>query len=216
MSTPKQASALIGVLGKQFSARAMIDVGSPEDTLIMTMLSARARDEQVLVVYGPLRKRFPTLQALAKADIRALERALDTMGLFRAKARLLKALARALLERHGGQVPRTMEELVELPGVGRKTASCVLWYAFGIPAIAVDTHVFRIAKRLGWAKGRTPEVVEQELRAFLPRDAWGEVNRVFVPFGRAICKSGVPRCEQCPAAAICPSARLAKRGTLAS
>lgn len=210
------AVTLIRVLGTQFPQKAMVDFGAPEDTLIATLLSARTRDEQVMAVYGPLRKRFPRLLDLAEATQAQLERALGTIGLFRAKAKAVRLLAAQLLDQHGGKVPTTMEELVQLPGVGRKTASCVLWYAFGIPAMAVDTHVFRIAHRLGWATSTTAEGVEKELKAYLPKAIWGEVNRVFVQFGRTICKPGLPRCEACPARDVCPYARARLRGTMAS
>lgn len=213
--TRAEAVRLIRVLAKRFPGKAMVDFGTPEDTLIATLLSARTRDEQVIAAYPRLRALFPTLSDLARAPIAALERAIGTIGLFRAKARAIKTLARILLDEHGGNVPKTMDALVRLPGVGRKTASCVLWYAFGVPAMAVDTHVFRIAHRLGWARGKDALAVEHELRAFLPPTVWGEANRVFVQFGRAICKSGVPLCEICPAVQLCPYAReRKKRGTL--
>ncbi len=208
------AVALIKALGKRFTHKAMVDVGTPEDTLIMTLLSARTRDEQVVALYGPLRERFPRLEDLACATQGELEAALGTIGLFRNKAKAVRLLAQQLLDEHSGQVPRTMEELLRLPGVGRKTASCVLWYAFGIPAMAVDTHVFRIARRLGWSRGATPEAVEQALMAYLPRETWGEVNRVFVPFGRAVCVPRTPKCDVCPAKQVCAYAQSRRRGTL--
>lgn len=208
------AVELIHVLGKQFPHKAMVDFGTSEDTLIATLLSARTRDEQVIAVYHPLRKRFPRLHDLAEATQAQLERALGSMGLYRSKAKAVRLLAAQLLDQYAGKVPNTMEDLIRLPGVGRKTASCVLWYAFGIPAMAVDTHVFRIAHRLGWVRGKTPEEVERELQLYLPKAIWGEVNRVFVQFGRTICKPGVPRCEICPARDVCPYARARRRGTM--
>lgn len=193
----------IKILAKQYTAKGMVDFGTPEDTLIATVLSARTRDEQVIKAYPGLRKAFPTLQDMAHAAPKDIQHYIRTVGFSYAKAGYLKGLATQLLERHAGQVPKTMEELVALPGVGRKTASCVLGYAFKQPAIAVDTHVYRIARRLGWAKGSTPEKVEDELKAQIPKDLWREVNRVLIPFGRDICKPGVPQCWRCPLAAIC-------------
>ncbi len=195
--------AAIELLQKLYTAKAMIDVGSPEDTLIMTMLSARTRDEQVIKAYPGLRKAFPTLKMLAEARPAAIRPYIAAVGLSQAKAKALNGLAKQLLEKHGGQIPKTMDELIELPGVGRKTASCVLGYAFKLPAIAVDTHVYRVAHRLGWAKGKTPEKVEEELKDQLPKNLWREVNRVFILFGRDICKPGVPQCWRCPLAPIC-------------
>lgn len=211
-----EAVHIIHELSRRYPGKAMVDFGTPEDTLIATLLSARTRDEQVLQVYGPLRTRFPALRDLAQASVQDLERSLGTIGLFRSKAKAVRQLARQLIERHAGRVPATMAELVELAGVGRKTASCVLWYAFGIPAMAVDTHVFRIAHRLGWAKGSTPERVESELKAYLPEALWGEVNRVFVRFGREFCRSQAPRCSVCPARKACPYAKRSARGTLST
>ena len=196
-------SEAIRLLAKRYTAKGMVDFGTPEDTLIATLLSARTRDEQVLKAYPGLRKAFPTLKDFARATPKAIEKYISTIGLYRAKAKAIQGLAILLLERHAGQVPRTMEELVELPGVGRKTASCVLGYAFKLPAIAVDTHVYRVARRLGWVQGTTAEKVETELKEGIPKPLWREVNRVLIPFGREICKPGVPQCWKCPLAKIC-------------
>ncbi len=198
-----EAVHIINELSRRYPGKAMVDFGTPEDTLIATLLSARTRDEQVLQVYGPLRMRFPTLRDLAQASVQDLERSLGTIGLFRSKAKAVRQLAQQLIERHAGRVPATMAELVELAGVGRKTASCVLWYAFGIPAMAVDTHVFRISKRLGWARGRNVVKVERELMQGVPEELWGTVNRIFVQFGRDVCKPIIPQCWRCPVRDLC-------------
>jgi len=178
-------------------------MGNAEDTLIATLLSARTTDIQVLRVYPGLRKAYPTLVSLAKAHESAIASKIASIGLFRNKAKAVKALAKKLLSDFSGNVPRTMEELVSLPGVGRKTASCVLAYAYKIPAIAVDTHVFRITHRLGWAKGKTAEQVEMELRDLVPQKSWININRSMVQFGRDICKPGTPQCYRCPVAKWC-------------
>lgn len=198
------SAGVIKSLAKIYTTKAMVDFGTAEDTLIATLMSARTRDEQVLLAYPRLRAKFPTLSDLASAPVVSIEKTIGTIGLFRAKARAIKGLAQILLEKYHGHVPQTMEELIKLPGVGRKTASCVLWYAFGIPAIAVDTHVFRLAHRLGWAKKATPEKVEKELALVVPRELWGEMNRVFVQFGRTICLPGKPKCWKCPVRELCP------------
>lgn len=182
----------------------MVDFGTPEDTLIATLLSARTRDEQVLSVYPGLRARFPTLQDLTQATWQEIAPFIKRVGFYRAKAKALHGLAQMLLEKHGGQVPQTMEELIELPGVGRKTASCVLGYAFHIPAVAVDTHVFRLSHRLEWAIGQTPEEVEQELKTRFPKRDWNEINRVGVQFGRTVCLPLRPKCWECPIREKCP------------
>ncbi len=203
-SSSSTVEQVLQILQASFTDPAMVSLPTPEDTLIATLLSARTRDEQVLAVYPSLRNRFPTLQAFAEATPEAIAHEIRSIGCYKTKARAIHALAKRVLTVYGGVIPQTMEDLVTLQGVGRKTASCVLWYGFGIPAMAVDTHVFRIAHRLGWAKGKTPEIVEQELCALIPRAWWGEMNRVSVPFGRAFCRAINPRCETCPVLAYCP------------
>lgn len=197
------ATHIVRTLQKTYTEKGMVDMGRAEDTLIATLLSARTTDVQVLKVYPGLRKQFPTLQDLADAKVADIAKLISSIGLYRNKAKAIKGLAQKLLTEFGGKVPKTMEQLVSLPGVGRKTASCTLWYGFGIPAMAVDTHVFRIAHRLGWAKGKTAEQVEQELLRSVPEELWGEVNRTFVQFGRDICKPGAPQCWRCPVAKWC-------------
>lgn len=179
-------------------------MGNPADTLLATLLSARTTDVQVLKVYPAFRKRFSSWQLLAKADVADIAKSISSIGLYRSKAKAIKGLAQKVLSDYGGKVPKTMEELITLPGVGRKTASCVLWYGFGIPAMAVDTHVFRIARRLGWSRGKTVEQVERDLTSFVPKRLWGDVNRTMVQFGRDVCVGGrKPQCWRCPVAKWC-------------
>ncbi len=190
-------------LGKKYPGTGMTDLGNPEDTLLATLLSAQTTDIQVLRVYPILRKRFPKLKDLANAKVRDIESCINSVGLYRTKAKAVKALARMLIGQYKGKVPSTMEELVKLPGVGRKTASVVLSFAFDKPAIAVDTHVFRIVRRLGWSKGKDPERVEQDLMKLVPPKLWSEINRSMVPFGRDICKAPNPQCWRCPVRQWC-------------
>ena len=201
-----KASAIrktIEILKRAYPGKGAVELDRPEDVLLATVLSARTRDEQVLKVYPKLRKAFPTLRSLASAKTGDIEKPLAEIGLFRAKARAMKGIAARLLAEHGGKVPKTREALVALPGVGRKTAACVLCYAFRIPAIAVDTHVQRIANRLGWTRTKRPEDTEQALMRLVPEDLWLHVNRVFVQFGRTTCLPGRPRCYACPVARFC-------------
>lgn len=197
------APHVVALLSKRYRNKPMVDLGRAEDTLFATVLSARTRDEQVLKLYPSFRKRFPSLPSLADADVQEIAASISTIGMYRNKAKFLKALAQTLIERHKGRVPRTMEELIALPGVGRKTASCVLSFAFGLPAVAVDTHVFRITRRLGWTKGMTPEAVEKDIKKLVPEKHWSEVNRTFVPFGRDVCRPGKPQCWRCPVSELC-------------
>ncbi len=198
-----RARKVIETLKQEFPGKGAVELDRPEDVLLATVLSARTRDEQVLKVYPKLRRRFPTLRSLAAARESAIAEELKEIGLYRAKAKAMKGIASVLLERHGGKVPKTRDALVALPGVGRKTANCVLCYAFKVPAIAVDTHVHRIANRLGWLKTKRPEDTEQALMRLVPKDLWLHVNRVFVQFGRSVCVPGRPRCYLCPVRHYC-------------
>lgn len=196
---------IIQALKRRYKQKPDMDLGNPDDSLIATILSARTTDAQVLKMFPGFRRKFPTWQKLAKADPSEIARSLSTIGLYRNKAKSLHLLAKRLLIDFKGQIPPSMEQMVTLPGVGRKTASCVLSYCFKIPAIAVDTHVFRIAKRLGWSLGATPEKVERDIKELLPEKYWNEVNRTMVRFGREICVAGQkPKCYLCPLAQWCP------------
>lgn len=200
----ESATLVIRALRKRYPQKADMDLGNADDSLLATIMSARTTDVQVLKIFPGFRKKFPTWKKLALADVNDIARSISTIGLFRNKAKSIKALAVRLVTDFGGEVPRTMGELVELPGVGRKTASCVLSYAFNVPAVAVDTHVFRIVHRLGWSNGKTPEKVEEDIKALLPKGTWNHVNRTMVRFGREICVGGrPPKCWMCPVAKWC-------------
>jgi endonuclease-3 len=195
--------AVMRTLKRRYPDRAASEKETPWEVILFTALTARSRDEQVEPVFRGLMRAYPTPAALADADVRDVMRRLRTIGLYRSKAKNIVALARALVERHGGKVPADLDALVALPGVGRKTASCTLVYAFGIPAVAVDTHVHRVVNRLGWVTQKTPEKTERALRAALPKRHWLDVNRVMVQFGRDICVPTTPKCWACPVAAWC-------------
>ncbi len=180
-----------------------MNLGDPADSLLVTLMSARTTDAQVLKIFPNFRKKFATWQSLANAKEDEIASAINTIGLYRNKSKSIKSLARKIITDHQGRVPGDMNELVALPGVGRKTASCVLSACFNKPAIAVDTHVFRIAHRLGWAKGKDAVTVEKELADLVPKKSWSDINRTFVHFGRDICKAGHPLCHKCPIEKYC-------------
>ncbi len=191
-------------LKRRYRAPAESAKGTPWECVLFTMLTARSRDDQVEGPFRALMRAYPTPQALSRAKVGDVAQVIRAIGLYRGKAKNAVALAKAVTDRHGGKVPADLDELVELPGVGRKTASCVLVYAFGIPAIAVDTHVLRIVNRLGWIREETPEKAERALRRVLPQKHWLDVNRVMVQFGRDICTPGAkPKCCACPVAKWC-------------
>jgi endonuclease-3 len=183
---------------------------SPYRTLIGTILSARSRDEMTAVITEALFKRFPTPRALARAKRRSVEKILRPIGFYRTKASYVVETARRI-EVGRGRIPKTLEELMELPGVGRKVANCVLVYAFGRPAIPVDTHVHRVSNRLGWIRTRTPEETERRLVRLVPRRLWPVVNETLVAHGKAVCRPIGPKCGECPVRSSCAQVGLRPR-----
>jgi len=169
----------------------------PFKVLIATILSHRTRDEKTEVAVERLFSAYATPEQMAEADIVRIRELIHPVGFYRVKAWTVRKVARMLLDRFGGRVPETVEELISLPGVGRKTANCVLVYGFGKPAIPVDTHVHRIANRLGLAKTKRPEETEAALAKAVDRKYWLTVNELFVKFGQTICRPVGPRCELC-------------------
>ncbi len=189
------------------------DRGSPFQVLISTILSAQTTDRTVDAVAPTLFSRFPTPQSLAGADIGEIEAIIHSTGFFHTKARHIIAASRAIARDFGGEVPRTLEELLTLPGVGRKTANIVLAHAFHIPGgIAVDTHVKRIAGRIGLSDETDPDRIEQDLTALYPRDLWGSINTVFITHGRTLCTARNPRCPECPVKGECRYYRNLRKG----
>ena len=180
---------------------------NPYELLVATILAAQCTDARVNLITEELFRRFPDAETLAAAETGEIEDYIKTCGLFRNKAKSLSQSARKLVEDYGGQVPHTMEELLTLPGVGRKTASVVLAFGFGIPAIPVDTHVKRVANRLGFAHSDDPVEVEMELRKRIKKEDWIESHHWLIWHGRRVCKAQKPRCSECVLSDLCPSAK---------
>ena len=176
----------------------------PFKILIATILSARTRDSSTEEVTKNLFSKYKTSREIANAPIEVLEKLVHKAGFYKVKAARIKEVSRIILEDFMGEVPRDFSELVSLPGVGAKTANCVLVYAFKIPAIPVDTHVHRIPNRLGWIKTAKPEQTERKLQEILPKSHWLRVNRLFVRFGQEVCLPIHPKCDSCSLNAICP------------
>ncbi|MDA8075361.1 MAG: endonuclease III [Actinomycetota bacterium] len=181
---------------------------NPFQLLVATILSAQTTDERVNLVTPDLFSAYPDADALAHADPTHLEGLIRSTGFFRSKARSLIGASRALVERFGGEVPSSMEDLVTLPGVGRKTANVVLSVAFGEPGFAVDTHVGRLSRRLGFTTSSDPEVVERDVEALVPPEELGALSLRLILHGRAVCVARKPRCGTCVLADVCPSAHL--------
>jgi len=197
--------------------RSFLEWDTPLDLLVATVLSARCTDAQVNRVTPVLFARCRTVSDYLELPRKELERLIHSCGTFHSKATYIHALSGKIQNNHRGVVPRTMEELTALPGVGRKTACIVLYGAFGLnEGIAVDTHVFRMARRLGLSRGKTPEKVEQDLMKLFPRTEWGRINALFISHGRAVCTGQRRKCEQCVFRKECPSSLTMRKGDLAS
>ena len=182
-----------------------LDFRTPLELLVATILSAQSTDKRINQVTPTLFARYPDAAAYAAADRAELEALLTPTGFFRAKTDALLKLGAALTERFGGEVPRTLDELVTLPGVGRKTANVVLGNAFGVPGITVDTHVGRLSRRFGWTTQTDPDKVEADLGALFPRRDWTQLCHHVIWHGRRRCHARNPACGVCPVARLCPS-----------
>lgn len=202
----ERALVIVKQLRKEFpGAKTALTHGSPFQLLIATILSAQCTDERVNMVTPVLFQRFHTPREFAAADPAELEEIIRSTGFFRMKAKNIIACAKALVERFGGEVPPRIEDMVTLPGVGRKTANVVLGQAFGIVSgIVVDTHVHRLAGRMGFSREKTPEKVEQDLMEVFPKRTWIEVSNLLILHGRRTCPARKPKCDVCRIAGACP------------
>ncbi len=188
-------------------AHCELDHRSPFQLLVATILSAQSTDVGVNKVTPALFARWPDARALAAAPLPAVERAIGALGMYRQKSKRIVEMARLLVERHGGEVPRSLDELVQLPGVGRKTANVVLGVCWGAPeGVVVDTHVMRLAQRLGWSDHDEPIGIEQDLMRLFPREQWDPLGHVLIFHGRRTCAARTPACARCSVSALCPSA----------
>ncbi|WP_098456520.1 endonuclease III [Sanguibacter antarcticus] len=186
-------------------ARCELDFTTPLELLVATVLSAQCTDKRVNLVTPALFARFPDAQAYAGASLAEVEDLVRSTGFFRPKSRALVGIGAALLERFDGQVPGRLEDLVSLPGVGRKTANVVLGDAFGVPGITVDTHVGRLVRRWGWTTSEDPVRVEREIGQLVERHEWTLLSHRVIFHGRRVCFARRPACGACPLAALCPS-----------
>ena len=202
----RRARRMVAVLGETYpDAHCELDFRTPLELLVATVLSAQCTDQRVNLVTPALFAAYPDAAAYAAADREALEALIAPTGFFRQKAKTLQALGTAVCERFGGEVPGRLEDLVTLPGVGRKTANVVLGDAFGVPGITVDTHLGRLARRFAWTQESDPEKVEADLMLLFPRKDWTLMSHRVIWHGRRRCHARRPACGACPVARWCPA-----------
>lgn len=207
----RRARAIARKLAKSYpDAKCALNYETPLQLLIATILSAQCTDVRVNIVTPPLFAKYPDVKAFAEADLADLEKMIQTTGFFRNKAKNIKACCQRLVTEHGGNVPSTMEELVQLPGVARKTANVVLGNAFGVPGITVDTHMKRLANRMGLTTHADPVKIERDLCEQLPDKEWTMFSHRMIAHGRKICVARKPLCSQCPVEDLCPKIGVEK------
>jgi len=206
--SPEQVTAIIAELRHLYpDAKIALNFSNPLELLVATQLSAQSTDERVNIVTAYLFKKYRSVEDYAMVSQEELEKDIKSTGFYHNKAKNIRAAAQRIITNYGGEVPRTMKDLLTLPGVARKTANVVLGNAFGIvEGIIVDTHVGRLARRLGWTTNEDPVKVEQDLMRIIPRKDWLNLSHMLIYHGRAICRARKPLCAQCVLVNLCPSA----------
>jgi endonuclease-3 len=201
----KRITRMIDILTREFpDAHCMLDHSSPFELLIATILAAQCTDAMVNQVTKTLFTKYPTPQAYIDAPQEELEKDIYRTGFYRNKTKSIKKCCRSLIDNHNGNVPSTMEDLVALGGVGRKTANCILGVSFGIPGIVVDTHVKRLSRRMGYTEEADPDKIERDLMTIAPENEWTHMSHLFADLGRSHCDARRPRCDECPVEHLCP------------
>jgi endonuclease-3 len=202
----KKARAIYRILTKTYpEIHCELDFKNPLQLTVAVVLSAQCTDKRVNQITPALFKKYKTAKDYAKAPLPEIEEIIYSLGFHHAKARHLKGLGTKIVEEYGGEVPSTLEELITLPGVGRKTANVVLGHAFGIPGITVDTHFGRLSRRFEWSESMDPVKVEHEVGELIPQKEWTNLSQRMIWHGRRICHSRKPACGACPLAKVCPS-----------
>ena len=204
----ERAGRIVKLLKKEYpGAKCSLDFKTPHQLLVSTILSAQSTDQRVNIVTPELFRKYKSAKDFAEADIKELEQDIKSTGFFRNKAKAIKNSAKKIVDEFGGKVPDNMDDLVELPGVGRKTASVVLGTAYGrAEGVVVDTHVNRLTNRLGLTREKNPEKIEKDLMEIIPKKDWIVFSHLMIDHGRAICKARKPDCDNCVLYKLCPSA----------
>jgi endonuclease-3 len=200
---------IIKRLEKVFPDKLELNFSTPFELVVAVVLSAQERDAKVNEITKELFKKFNTPQKFANASLEEIEKEISSVSFYKKKAEYIKQISQTLVEKYGGEVSKSIEELEKLPGIGRKSANMILYNAFGInEGIAVDRHVLRVSQRLGLTKQQKPEKAEQELMKLVPKDQWGKFSNLLILLGRYICTAQKPKHSQCPLYDLCPSKEL--------
>ena len=212
-SSLKEHACVVGAAASAAfpDAKCALRFSNPLELLIATILSAQCTDVRVNLVTPALFAKYKRAADYAAAPPGELERMIQSTGFFRNKAKAIRAACKDIVEKHGGAVPATLEQLCALPGVGRKTANVVLGNAFGTPGVVVDTHVLRVSQRLGLTRNREPEKIEQDLMKLFPPRRWTMLSHELIQLGRTCCKAPKPRCWECPLQPLCPYPKKTKQ-----
>lgn len=204
----ENVEAILAILDQHYpEAQCTLSFANPLQLLVATILSAQCTDQRVNLVTPELFTKYQSAKAFAEADPRELEEAIKSTGFFRNKAKNIIDCCRRLVTEHAGQVPNSLEALVRLPGVGRKTANVILGNAFQVPGMVVDTHVARVSKRLGWTREDKPEKIERDLMRLIPANRWTLLAHQLIHHGRQVCSARNPKCGVCPLRELCAYAR---------
>jgi len=196
-------------LEKVFPDKLELNFSTPFELVVAVVLSAQERDAKINEITKDLFKKLNTPQQFANASLEEIEKEISSVSFYKNKAKYIKQISQILVEKHGGEVPKSIEELEKLPGIGRKSANMILYNAFGInEGIAVDRHVLRVSQRLGLTKQQKPEKAEQELMKLVPKDQWGKFSNLLILLGRYICTAQKPKHSECPLYDLCPSKEL--------
>jgi len=213
LSDSSRMELILSFLKKEYPhSKCSLYYQTPYQLLIATILSAQCTDERVNQVTPVLFAKYPGPREMAQADLSAIEKIIQSTGFFRSKAKSILETSHALLERHQGEVPADRDALVQMRGVGRKTANVVLGVAFGVPAVVVDTHVGRLSRRMGFTRAQDPVKVEQELMQITPKQDWSLLAHLFIDHGRKTCTARRAYCDRCPIQELCPQIGIGSTG----
>lgn len=209
-SERRRCIEIIKILQREYpEARCYLDFKTPYQLLVATILSAQCTDERVNLTTPLLFAKYPDAHSMSKAPLKTIEKLIQSTGFYRMKAKSILETSKRLVSEYNGEVPRTLEELVHLRGVGRKTANVILGNAYNTPGFVVDTHVGRITRRLGFTKEMDPVKVEFEVREFVPREHWSMFSLWLIAHGRAVCTARRAKCDECPLRQLCPKVGVA-------